>query len=330
MHLPQCESCRTVAGEAGEVLSYLGAAVEQLDPPPSLRDRLMAAVAETPQANRCRRPRRSRRSAARATTHRSRPPPRRRRAGRSPSASGGRARFDPPAGQPARPGLSLVPARPPAGGRCTGAGRGAGHRCARRAQRPARAPERDAQIAQAQSLENLLDEFDRPGVQHALLAREDGSTIAAVVVGRAAAGVPDRDAGQLGRPRHLRAVGDRRRREPGAAGNLRRHRRRPGAAGGRWARRRTEDYAAYAISLEPGRTAPAVPTAVVAPVRWRRERRGVVGFLPLRAISSGGERFVHTEEVTGSIPVSPTAGQRPFPRSSGGASAMLNRRCVTN
>ena len=32
------------------------------------------------------------------------------------------------------------------------------------------------------------------------------------------------------------------------------------------------------------------------------------------AISSGGERFVHTEEVTGSIPVSPTpvlAGQRP-------------------
>ena len=42
--------------------------------------------------------------------------------------------------------------------------------------------QRDAQIAQAQSLENLLDQFDRPGVQHALLAREDGSTIAAVVV----------------------------------------------------------------------------------------------------------------------------------------------------
>ena len=49
MHLPQCDSCRTVAGEAGEVLAYLGAAVEQLDPPPSLRDRLMAAVADTPQ-----------------------------------------------------------------------------------------------------------------------------------------------------------------------------------------------------------------------------------------------------------------------------------------
>ena len=49
MHLPHCDSCRTVAGEAGEVLAYLGAAVEQLDPPPSLRDRLMAAVADTPQ-----------------------------------------------------------------------------------------------------------------------------------------------------------------------------------------------------------------------------------------------------------------------------------------
>jgi hypothetical protein len=34
-----------------------------------------------------------------------------------------------------------------------------------------------------------------------------------------------------------------------------------------------------------------------------------------RAISSAGERFVHTEEVTGSIPVSPThitAGQPRF------------------
>jgi hypothetical protein len=38
----------------------------------------------------------------------------------------------------------------------------------------------------------------------------------------------------------------------------------------------------------------------------------------LRAISSAGERFVHTEEVTGSIPVSPTifsSGHRTSPRS---------------
>ena len=42
--------------------------------------------------------------------------------------------------------------------------------------------ERDAQIAQSQNLENLLDRFGRPGVEHALLAREDGTTVAAVVV----------------------------------------------------------------------------------------------------------------------------------------------------
>jgi hypothetical protein len=35
---------------------------------------------------------------------------------------------------------------------------------------------------------------------------------------------------------------------------------------------------------------------VTLATRWRRSR----------AISSAGERFVHTEEVTGSIPVSPT------------------------
>jgi hypothetical protein len=45
----------------------------------------------------------------------------------------------------------------------------------------------------------------------------------------------------------------------------------------------------------------------------RAGERDVVGSFLQRAISSGGERFVHTEEVTGSIPVSPTAerlGQR--------------------
>ena len=36
----------------------------------------------------------------------------------------------------------------------------------------AAAPPNDAQIAQIQSLENLLDQFDRPDVDHALLARD--------------------------------------------------------------------------------------------------------------------------------------------------------------
>ena len=48
-HLPECPSCREVAGDAEAVLSHLGAAVEQVDPPSSLRDRLMARVADTRQ-----------------------------------------------------------------------------------------------------------------------------------------------------------------------------------------------------------------------------------------------------------------------------------------
>ena len=58
-------------------------------------------------------------------------------------------------------------------------------------------------------------------------------------------------------------------------------------------------------------------TCPAAPVRrsWRAARRedalpyGSAGTVPKprrRAIGSAGERLVHTEEVTGSIPVSPT------------------------
>jgi hypothetical protein len=45
-----------------------------------------------------------------------------------------------------------------------------------------------------------------------------------------------------------------------------------------------------------------------------------------RAIGSAGERFVHTEEVTGSIPVSPTSKQAVAPF--GGVAAFC--RLVTN
>ena len=176
--------------------------------------------------------------------------------------------------------------------------------------------ERDAQIAQAQSLENLLDQFDRPGVQHALLAREDGSTIAAVVVenGRPQVfpiGLPanavDRDTYVLwgiadganpaplgtfdvtGDDQGLLAVGS----APDPS-ELRRLRDLPRAwadRAGRADRRSWRSVAVTAVTGGPGLGAgPA----------------GCCRVLLLRAISSGGERFVHTEEVTGSIPVSPT------------------------
>jgi anti-sigma-K factor RskA len=54
-HLPQCASCRAVVEDADEVLASLGAAVEQVDPPPSLRASLMSAAAQTRRAGRPRR-----------------------------------------------------------------------------------------------------------------------------------------------------------------------------------------------------------------------------------------------------------------------------------
>jgi hypothetical protein len=262
-HLPQCDSCRRVAGEAEEVLSHLGAAVEQVDPPPALRDRLMAAVADTPQ---------------------------------QPSESPAAGPPQPSTPQPAPPDpVSPIapipePASPPrrdvrGGTRPPDTRPGRGSRWSRRTRQLVAGAlalvavlaigglavrnahleaERDAQIAQAQNLENLLDQLDRPGVEHALLSREDGSTVAAVVVenGRQQVfpiGMPpnsvDRDTYVLwgiaeganpaplgtfdvtGADEGLLAVGS----AP-----------------------ESEDYSAYAISLEPGRTAPAVPTDVVA------------------------------------------------------------------
>jgi anti-sigma factor RsiW len=48
-HLPGCARCREAVRATEEVAATLGSSVPQLDPPPRLRARLMAAIAETPQ-----------------------------------------------------------------------------------------------------------------------------------------------------------------------------------------------------------------------------------------------------------------------------------------
>ena len=264
MHLPECESCRTVAGDAGEVLSYLGAAVEQLDPPSSLRDRLMATVAETSQQPLAP----STGDAAPAPTVTETPEP-----ADAPRRDADRGSTRPPDNRPGRSsrgsrrGRRLVAAALAVVAVLTIGVLGvcnAQLSAERDAQIAQITAERDAQIAQAQSLENLLDEFDRPGVQHALLARQDGSTIAAVVSsdGRQQVfpiAVPpnsvDRDTYVL--------WGIAKGADPAPLGtfDVTAYDRGPLEVG--WAAD-TTGYAAFAISLEPGRTAPAVPTAVVA------------------------------------------------------------------
>jgi hypothetical protein len=125
--------------------------------------------------------------------------------------------------------------------------------------------ERNAQIAQSQNLENLLDRFGRAGVEHALLAREDGTTIAAVVVenGRPEVFPIDMPANATDRETYvLWGVAEGANPAPLGTFDVTGNDEGLLAVGG--SSPGSEDYAAYAISLEPGRTAPAVPTQVVA------------------------------------------------------------------
>ncbi len=325
LHLPQCPSCRQVAGETEAVLSHLGGAVEQVDPPPALRDRLMSRVADTPQQVPM-----ARQPLAEST----RPQPTESSPTQPASTQPDSAQPDSPQPNPAQPVAERPsptgpspsepsptepsPTEPTEPRRDDGPGRtrppdnrpgqrGRGSRWSRRgrqlvagalalvavlaigglAVRNAQLEQerdtqlaqleqqrdeqlaqleqqRDEQLTQSRNLENLLDQFDRPDVRHALLSREDGSTIAAVVVenGRQQifpislpANATDRDtyvlwgiaAGANPEPIGTFDV-------TGVAEGLQTV---DSAADSR-------NYVAYAVSLEPGRTAPAAPSAVVA------------------------------------------------------------------
>jgi TusA-related sulfurtransferase len=48
-HLPQCPSCQDSVRDVEQVMAGLGAAVEQVDPPPSVSSALMERLAQTPQ-----------------------------------------------------------------------------------------------------------------------------------------------------------------------------------------------------------------------------------------------------------------------------------------
>ncbi len=266
LHLPQCTSCRTAAQEAGEVLAGLGVAVEQVEPPRGLRDSLMDQVARTPQLPPV--------CPADQPGARFRPRPGARH--RDPPAPRHRRESDAPA---ARPPTRAAGGKPPEGSRRPG-----GSWLSRRGRRVLAASlalvailsigglavrtmqleqQRDAETAQAQSIADMLTQLDRPGAEHALLASPDGQTMAAVLVADGqrkliTVGMPpnqtDRDTYVLWGLRSgvPAAIGtfDVAPADPGT------HSLGPAAP--------TEDFSAYAISLEPGRTAPPLPSQVVA------------------------------------------------------------------
>ena len=239
-HLPECASCQATVRDAEEVLTGLGASVEQVDPPPTMRDSLLARAAETPQEHQ--------------------PPP------------------PPDAVQDAPP----APAPVAAPQRSTPRHRSGPSWLSRRGRRLAVAAAalvavvaigglavRNVQLqqqrdAEAQNLSGLIEELARPGTRLALLDTDDGNTVAAVLVTDGqrqvyAVGMPPNAADET--TYVLWGIPEGAAPQPLGTFDVAGSESGPQAVGSAG---EADRFAAYAISLEPGRTAPASPSAVMA------------------------------------------------------------------
>lgn len=292
-HLPGCAQCRAAVDEAEAVLSRLGAAVEQVDPPARLRSGLLDAARRNPPTQLAAH---GSAAAAPGVDAATVPPGVDDAAPTLGSASGGQSapaarqlRDARPArsrgarpdgvGPPSRPDGVGPPSRPDgSAGRSPGAtpGRrrryvaaalalvavlGLGGLTARTLQLQA---ERDAQAAQMQTVLEMVARFDAPGARHAWLASAPGAPPVAAVMQHdttvqfLTVGLPENAAGRdtyvlwgtgAGAPRAIDTFDV-------SSGQSAPHAVDSAAGAG--------DFAGYAISLEPGRSAPASPSTVVA------------------------------------------------------------------
>ena len=242
LHVPGCSSCRSAVEDAEQVLSQLGSAVEQVEPPPSLRESLMAAVADVPQQTRP--------VHAESVTP---PIPRHRAARQVPSG--------PPARPAARPrGSWITRPRLVAASVALLAVIAVGGLVVRTNQL-----EQQSQTltAQAQGIADLVSQLDRPGVQHAILAADTGAAQAAVLLSDGqrkiySVALPVNANDKTYVLWGLRAGSD-----PTALGAFDVV---TGQAGGRpvGAPGATDGFTDYAVSIEPGRTPPTKPSDVLA------------------------------------------------------------------
>ncbi|GAA1297783.1 anti-sigma factor domain-containing protein [Pseudonocardia xinjiangensis] len=244
-HLPTCESCREMVRDTELIMGGLADTAEQTDPPPRLRDNILAQAAETPQV---------------------RPP-----------APREREPEDPPRRAPVRPDVGLpAPSDTGARRRPTWAtiGRrrlvaavvvlvavlGVGGLAVYAAQLQ---QQRDAEIAQSQSLADIVTQLDQPGTTHATLSTTSGDPVAAVLTTASdrtvvtTGVVPNNRSDSIyvlwgidGGPPQPVGMFDVTAPGPGVHSI--------GPAVGAPA------FSAYAISLEPGRAMPTMPTTVVA------------------------------------------------------------------
>jgi hypothetical protein len=232
-HLPDCPGCLRIVAETEEVTTLLGAAVEPVDPPSSLRDRILAAAEDPGDASD---------AASLSSSDRKAPP------------------------------STVVPLRRPERGtwirRATAAVAVAavlalvvavgGLIAANRSL----AEQRDAALAQGAEVVEMLDAASRPGVPHAVLATPQGAFVGLVVDrGRGpemmASGLAPADPGHTyvlwgmarGTPVGLTTF------EMSGSAPVVQSVPLAEAAG---------PFAGFAVSLEPGHTMPATPTQVVA------------------------------------------------------------------
>lgn len=237
-HLPGCPGCRRIVAETGEITTLLGSAVEPVDPPSSLRERILAEAGGSRDAD-------------------------------SGDASGASLLAS---SDKESPSSTVVPLRRPERGgwirRATAVVAVAavlalvvavgGLIAANRSL----TEQRDAAVAQGDEVTQMLDAASRPGVPHAVLATPQGAFVGLVVDrGRGpemmASGLAPADADHTyvlwglagGAPVGLTTF------EMSGSAPVVQSVPSVEAAG---------PYAGFAVSLEPGHTVPATPTRVVA------------------------------------------------------------------
>jgi hypothetical protein len=241
LHVPQCATCRSAVGEIDAVLSSLGAVVEQVEPPPSLREAILSAAADTPQVS---------------STDRWTPAP-------APVPQPHHRRDEPVAASaPSRSRGSWITRR-----RLVAASVAliAVLAIGGLAVRTTQLEQQSATLtAQAQSIADLMSQLDRPGVRHAILVdASTGATTAAVVVVDGRRQVYDVSLAANSADNTYVLWGLRAGAAPAPLGPFEvtpadKGVYTVGNVDG------SDGFTDYAISVEPGKTAPAVPTDVVA------------------------------------------------------------------
>lgn len=264
LHLPTCAACRRAVRDAEAVLGGLGSAVEEVEPPQGLRDRILAAAESAP---RLESPAVHPRTSPEPATSAARPDPAsERRSSSRPAATGQGPSDGDDSTTPDRSrsrGWSWLRGRPAKVLAASLALTGmltVGGLVARTVQLE---QQRDVAIVQAQSVTEMMSKLDEPGTSHAMLATPDGTPVGAVLVS-----ADERRLVTVGLPanavdRETYVLWGLRGETPVALGTFDVGAPEP-ESGALGSPAESGRFSAYAISLEPGRTAPAAPTQEVA------------------------------------------------------------------